>query len=326
MNLTTDGINLIVAIQSLGGWLQTPMQFFTFLGSENFFFLVLPLIYWSVDARLGLRVALILITSNSLNSIFKLAFASPRPYWVSTQVNPLTAETSFGIPSGHAQNSVAIWGTMADGIRKQWAWAAALLLAFLVGLSRLYLGVHFALDVLAGWLIGGILLLAFISLWGPVSAWIAKKTMGQQIAMAFFVSLIMIDLGAWEVARLDGYVIPQEWIDNALRTGIEPDPISLAGFITSAGTLFGLGVGMAWIVSKGGYSASGPAEKRALRYVIGLVGILILWMGLGEIFPRDENMLSYILRYFRYTLVGLWIAAGAPWLFFRFRLADKPKM
>lgn len=326
MNLTTDGINLIVAIQSLGGWLQTPMQFFTFLGSENFFFLVLPLIYWSVDARLGLRVALILITSNSLNSIFKLAFASPRPYWVSTQVNPLTAETSFGIPSGHAQNSVAIWGTMADGIRKQWAWAAALLLAFLVGLSRLYLGVHFALDVLAGWLIGGILLLAFISLWGPVSAWIAKKTMGQQIAMAFFVSLIMIALGAWEVARLDGYVIPQEWIDNALRTGIEPDPISLAGFITSAGTLFGLAVGMAWIVSKGGYSASGPAEKRALRYVIGLVGILILWMGLGEIFPRDENMLSYILRYFRYTLVGLWIAAGAPWLFFRFRLADKPKM
>jgi hypothetical protein len=57
-----------------------------------------------------------------------------------------------------------------------------------------------------------------------------------------------------------------------------------------------------------------------------LIGILILWMGLGEVFPRDENMISFVLRYFRYTLVGFWITAGAPWLFFHFKLASPPKI
>lgn len=326
MDFVTNGIDWVLAVQSLGAWLELPMRFLSFLGDENFFFMVLPLLYWSVDARLGLRVAFILISSNFLNSFIKLVFALPRPYWISTQVHPLAVETTFGVPSGHAQNAVALWGIIAAGVRRPGAWLAALTLAFLIGLSRLYLGLHFAWDVIAGWLIGGLLLLAFMALWNPVSAWIANQTLARQIGIAFIVSLIMIGLGAWQVARLDGYVIPQEWIDNALRAGEAPDPVSMENFLTSAGTLFGLAAGLAWIAARGGHQADGPFWNRFLRYVIGLIGILILWRGLGAIFPRDENLLSYLLRYFRYTLVGLWISAAAPWLFFHFKLAGKPKM
>lgn len=321
-----NGVNWIVAIQSLGGWLELPMRFFTFLGSENFFFLVLPLVYWSIDAAVGLRVAFVLVASNSLNSIFKVVFTSPRPYWVSVDVNPLSVETSFGVPSGHAQNAMAMWGIMAYGLRKRWAWIVAMALAVLIGFSRLYLGMHFVEDVLAGWLIGGLLLLTVITLWDRVSSWISDRSLGQQIAIAFIISLILIGIGAWNVMRLSEFVISQEWIDNALRAGEAPAPVSMEGFLTSAGSFFGIAAGASWIASRGGFQASGPVEKRALRYVIGLVGILILWMGLGEVFPRDENMISYVLRYFRYTLVGFWVMAGAPWLFFRFKLADKPKM
>jgi membrane-associated phospholipid phosphatase len=324
--LTANGIDWVLAVQSLGAWLEIPMRFLSFLGDENFFFMILPLLYWSVDARLGLRVAFILITSNFLNSFFKLVFASPRPYWVSTQVNPITVETTFGIPSGHAQNAVALWGIIADGLRRRWSWVAALTLAFLIGFSRLYLGLHFAGDVVAGWLIGGLLLIAFMTLWNPVSAWIANQTLASQIVIAFIVSLIVIGLGAWQVTRLDGYVMSQEWIDNALRAGVAPDPVSMENILTSAGTLFGLAAGLAWTASRGGYQAEGPLMSRILRYIIGLIGILILWRGLGVIFPRDENLLSYLLRYFRYTLVGFWISAAAPWLFFHFKLAGKPKM
>jgi hypothetical protein len=100
----------------------------------------------------------------------------------------------------------------------------------------------------------------------------------------------------------------------------------MENFITSAGPLYGLAAGLAWTNSRGGYQADGPFVNRVLRYAIGLIGILILWRGLGNIFPRDENLLSYLLRYFRYTLVGLWISAAAPWLFFHFKLSGKPKM
>ena len=55
---------------------------------------------------------------------------------------------------------------------------------------------------------------------------------------------------------------------------------------TSAGSFFGLAAGAAWIAARGGFQTSGPLEKRALRYVIGLIGILILWFGLGQLFPR----------------------------------------
>jgi membrane-associated phospholipid phosphatase len=322
--LVQTGLEWIVAIQSLGGWLEAPMRFFTFLGSEESFFLVLPLIYWSVDAGLGLRVAIILALSNNLQLILKLLFADPRPYWVSAQVKAFVAEGTFGIPSGHAQNTIALGGIVASRIRKRWAWMAAFALTFLVGFSRLYLGVHFVHDVLAGWLIGGLLLYLVMRLWDPAVAWLEGKSLGQQVMIAFFVSMVLLAVGVWSAARLDGYSFPEEWKDNALRAGPLPDPVSIEGILTAAGSLFGLAAGAAWIASRGGYQASGPIEKRALRYVIGLIGIIILWFGLGQIFPRDESLISYILRYFRYSLVVFWVIAGAPWLFFHFKLAERP--
>jgi membrane-associated phospholipid phosphatase len=322
--LISFGINWIIAIQSLGGWLEAPMRFFSFLGTENFFLLVLPLIYWCVDANLGIRVGLILLTSNSVNSLFKLLFAGPRPYWVSDKVIPFSAELSFGVPSGHAQNAVGVWGMIASGIHKRWAWGAAFALAFFIGFSRWYLGVHFPHDVFLGWLLGGILLWAFMQFWNPVEAWLKQKTLGSQILIAFIVTMIMIALGAVSVGRLAGYTFPEEWKENALRAGPLPAPVSIEGFITSAGTLFGLAIGAAWMAARGGFQASGPVVKRALRYVIGAIGIVILWMGLGQVFPENADMISYFLRYLRYTLVGFWVSGGAPWLFLRFNLADKP--
>lgn len=327
--LIQNGIDWIIAIQSLGSWLELPMEFFTFLGSENFFFIVLPLIYWSVDAGLGLRVAFILATSDSLKFVFKLLFAGPRPYWISPQVQALSVENSFGIPSGHAQDAAALWSTMAARAHragKRWVWIAAVALVFFIGFSRLYLGMHFVHDVIAGWLVGYAILLAFLRFWDPVAAWLKTKTPGQQVMIAFLVSLLMIVTGVLSSLPLDGYVFPAAWAGNALRSGPLPAPASIEGIFTTAGSLFGLAAGVAWIAVRGGYQTAGPLEKRALRYVIGLIGVVILWEGLGAVIPRGETWLPLILRYIRYTLVGFWITAGAPWLFFHFNLARRPNI
>jgi hypothetical protein len=120
------------------------------------------------------------------------------------------------------------------------------------------------------------------------------------------------------------YQIPTTWIDNAiLANAQEPDPINANDIFTPAGTFFGLAVGAAWILSIGGYQASGPIEKRALRYGIGLIGVLILWMWLGAILPRGDGFIFYALRFIRYTLVGWWVAGGAPWVFMRLKLAER---
>ena len=55
--------------------------------------------------------------------------------------------------------------------------------------------------------------------------------------------------------------------------------------------------------------------------VIGLIGVLILYMGLGQIFPGEEDLVSYVLRYLRYGLIGFWISGIGPRLFIRMKLA-----
>jgi membrane-associated phospholipid phosphatase len=324
--LIESGIAFIIALQSaVGDWFIAPMRFFSYLGNEEFFLLILPLIYWSVDSALGLRVGFILVTSNLFNYVGKLIFAGPRPYWVSSHVRALwLTETSFGIPSGHAQNAAGVWGMFAAHGKRTWILIVSIMVIFLIGFSRMFLGVHFPHDVIFGWLLGAVILWAFTRFWEPVGAWVVKKTLSQQILIAFIVSLIFIMMGFGASTLRSGYQIPETWISNAFLAGTElPDPVDPNSTFTSAGTFFGLAIGAAWIMSTGGYQASGPIGKRAIRYVIGLIGVIILYVGLGAIFPRGDGFIFYLLRYIRYALLGWWVAGGAPWVFVRFKLAGR---
>jgi membrane-associated phospholipid phosphatase len=306
----------------MGDWLIIPMRFFSYLGTVEFFLVFLPLIYWSVDSALGIRIGFILMTSAVFNHAGKVLFAGPRPYWVSSRVRGLWSETTFGIPSGHAQHIVSVWGTIAVYFKKTWVWVVAILLMFFIGFSRLYLGAHFPHDVVVGWLLGALLVWVFSRFWEPVQNWVGKKKLQEQILIALIVSLIFIAIGYGAVSLRSGYQIPQIWIDNALLSvdAKMPAPVDANDPFTNAGLFFGLAAGAAWIESRGGYNAAGPVQKRALRYVLGLIGVAIFYAGLGSIFPRGDGFIFYLLRYIRYALVGWWVSGGAPWIFKWFNL------
>lgn len=314
------GVSLVIALQSLGEWQVPIMDFFSQLGTEDFFFLVLPLIYWSVDSALGIRVGFILVVSSFVNLFFKVGFAGPRPYWVSSHIQPWWPETSFGIPSGHAQHAMSVWGIISAYTKQKWLTITCGILIFMIGFSRLVLGSHFPHDVIVGLALGAVLLWAFVQYWEATANWLAGKTFQQQVGIAFLAALVMIVLGLAVTGWRSDFQLPESWLTNALRSGIEPDPVDTNGVFTSAGTFFGLALGAAWTHLRGGYQADGPAWKRALRYVIGLVGVLILWQGLGVVFPRGDGLLVYSLRFLRYTLVGWWVSGGAPWVFQHFNL------
>jgi membrane-associated phospholipid phosphatase len=319
------GITLILWIQSLGAWLASSMSMISFLGNEEFYLFVAPAIFWCIDAKLGLRLGISLMVSSIINSGFKLALRGPRPYWVDVNVNALSAETSFGVPSGHSQNAAVVWGTIAKKIDQKWAWAAAVLLTGLIGLSRMYLGVHFPHDVLFGWLLGAIILWS-ITIWEPrFLAWFNRYSLANQVIIAFLASMLLIFFVSLIRFLIGDYQIPQFWILAAAQANPDGDPIAplaLSGMISNAGTLFGLAVGGLWLHHQGWMDARGKLWKRLLRFLIGVIGVFILWFGLGEIFPRGEALLPYFLRYLRYALVGLWISGIAPWLFMRMKIAE----
>jgi len=330
MNMETiwhSGIAFILFLQSLGDWLTLLMRCFSFFGEEEFYLLIMPALLWCVDARLGLRVGLLFLLSASLNHSLKLAFHAPRPFWLDPHVMPLThgVETSFGIPSGHAQNAAAVWGLIAAATRRRRAWGAAIALTFVIGLSRIYLGVHFPTDVLGGWLCGALLLWAFKHCEAPMFRWLQRHGAGQQIVMAFLFSLALVLLSVALLLLLRGWQVPREWVANAVAATRASDaiaPFSLDSVLKTAGALFGLAGGAAWLSTYGGFDAAGPSWKKLVRYVLGLVGVLVIWRGLGALFPRGDIPLAYAARYLLYALLGAWIAAGAPALFIRLRLAQ----
>jgi membrane-associated phospholipid phosphatase len=317
------GITWNIFFQSLGGWLKTPMDFFSSLGTFYFFILLLPAFYWCVEASTGLRIGVILLLSLSVNDAFKMAFHGPRPYWYSKEVIEYASETSFGVPSGHSQNSAAIWGMLAFCIHKWWAWLIALLIVLFIGISRLYLGVHFPHDVLLGWIVGGLLLWMTLHFWKPITDWAKNLSLKQQILAAFLASLVilLIPVIPFTWLKVTGWHPPSSWASYADQA------ISLEGALTSSGALFGLLAGLAWFNHQGGFSADGPIWKRLLRFVLGAAVILILRFGLDYLFglvaPDTEAALPYFLRYLRYTLIGVWVSAGAPWVFIKLTLAGK---
>lgn len=315
---------VILYLQNLGDWLIAAMKFFTFLGQEDFFLLIMPALYWCVNTSLGLRIGVILLISHGLNEILKMVFHSPRPYFLNIQVRALATETSFAAPSGHAQDAAAVWGLLAAILQRGWAWAIALGLIFLIGSSRVILGVHFPGDVLLGWAVGGLLVWAYLKVEAPILDRLRRQTPIRQVLLVFIVSLVLILSGILARFSLGDWATPAEWLQNVSITAPEgdlPDPLSLDKLVMVAGALFGLAGGAIWLKTRGEFLPQGSWWKRILRIPVGLVGVLLLWFGLGAVFPRGDFALAYGLRYLRYAFVGLWIAALAPLVFARLGLA-----
>lgn len=321
------GISLIRLLQTIG-WLELPMLAITQLGSEIFFLLLVPLLYWCVSARLGIRAGLILLLSNSLNSALKVAAAGPRPYWYSPEVRALASEPSFGLPSGHAQNAVAVFGAIAAFGRRRRICAAALLLMLLIGLSRLYLGVHFPTDVLAGWALGALLLWAFGAWFDRAAGWVGRRALIHQIELALVSSLLLLAPCLLLVLARASWQLPEPWLQRALLAfpgDGAPQPLSLDTPISAAGTWLGFGVGAAWLATTRPFHVEGPPWRRLARYLLGMAVVLAIWAGLRAVFPQGATPLAYALRYLRYALIGTWVAAGAPVLFRAIGLsADTP--
>jgi membrane-associated phospholipid phosphatase len=323
------GLQLVLFLQSLGDWLVYPMRFFTFLGQEEFFLLVMPAILWCISMSLGLRIGLILLLADNFRIILKLVFTTPRPYWVSAQVRPLDFESSFGFPSGHATDAAAVWGMLATQLRRPFTLAALGLMIFLNGLSRVYLGVHFISDVLGGWVLGFLLLWLFLRLEKPVLGWFNGQKVGKRLAAAFALSLAFVLVGVLVRYSLGDWQMPAEWLDNAAAASpeiLETGPLSLSELMTSAGAMFGLAAGAIWLASLHGFDAGGPWGQRLLRYPVGLVGVILLWYGLGAVLPRGDFWLAYALRYMRYFLIGFWVSGLAPFFFIRLGLAQPARL
>ncbi len=131
----------------------------TLLGYPLFLVLFISFGYFFWSPARFTRVAMLLFISGIINSFLKDYFQDPRPA-IEFMLDPQVG-TSYGLPSGHAQIAVTLWGLLAYELKDKWVTASSIILIVLICFSRLYLGVHDMGDIISGLAIG----IAILALW-----------------------------------------------------------------------------------------------------------------------------------------------------------------
>ena len=164
-------------------WLSDVVRDFTALGSNGVLTMTTALAagYLLVTGRRLEAVTLVgtIVSAIALNNLMKIGFDRPRPDVVAHAV----AVHTRSFPSGHAALSATVYLTIGGLIAhlqtprmaKLYVWASAVLLTVLIGATRVYLGVHWPTDVLAGWAIGAAWALLSVALLTR-RGWSAERT------------------------------------------------------------------------------------------------------------------------------------------------------
>jgi membrane-associated phospholipid phosphatase len=286
------GIEVILWFQEFSPTLDLPFKSLTFLGNLEFSLVFMLLIYWSIDRRLGARLLILFLISAYANAIAKVVADQPRPFQYDSRVKPLVQAGGGGLPSGHTQGTVVVWGYLAYQIRSVKLWIIAGFLMIAIPISRLYLGVHFPTDLLGGYILGAVFLALYLRFALNVEAWMVAKGVIWQIGAAVLLSILLI------------LVSPSESSYALSACG------ALLGFLP------GIALERRWIR----FCSVGSFWKRSMRFVVGLIILLGIWMGLRFAFSGLEPV--SLFRMARYASVSLWAALGAPWLFMQLGLAE----
>ena len=292
--------------------------------------IIVAIIYWSFDRKLGLRLAIFLPLVASLNSILKQAIHAPRPYWIDPGIKAIHVSNGFGMPSGHAQAST-VWIFGAALMKKTWFWALAITIVFLIGLSRVYLGVHFSSQVLIGWLIGIVVILIFFRFEKQVLTWFLNKKFSSQLFLISLISALMLILGGIIVFILRNWEIPFQWLSNSsvYFTGDNESilfSIGIEAVAGNAGAFMGTAMGAILSHRQGGFDSGGKVWKRVLRSVTGLLIFFALYGILMLSTPDQAKVVLYAAwKFSGFFVISFSAIFLVPLLFMRIHLISPMK-
>lgn len=140
----------------------------TTLGEETAFLVIGLIIFWCFSKRRGYFVMTVGLAGSVASQWMKILCRVPRPWVQDPNFTILEqareAAGGYSFPSGHTQSAVGTFGAIAASCRKRRLAITCIVLAALVGLSRMYIGVHTPADVLVGALISIVLIAALYPL------------------------------------------------------------------------------------------------------------------------------------------------------------------
>ena len=266
-------------------------ELITMLGEKNILIAGITWIFWNVDKKKGFILSFTLLFSLFLNAVLKISIHNPRPFEVIPEIlgKRVHTATGYSFPSGHTQGATTFYLALSLILKKRWIYITAIVISLLVALSRIYLGVHWPVDVIGGLVAGAIVTIIMYKILSALyergvsrDLFIVISSIAALLVMALFLVINRFYFGS-----------------NLLVTDL----------MKTVGIFTGASVGFILEEKYINYSTAGNIIKKVLRFVLGLVGSLLLLSGLKLLFPVVDAF-----HFLRYALTGLWITFLFPYI------------
>lgn len=269
----------------------------TMMGEQYVIIAIITWIYWNMSKKDGFLLTYLFLISVLLNNFLKFAFHNSRPYKVleNIQGKRLQTGTGYAFPSGHTQGATTLYSSIAMSVKSKYFWIIAITLSVLVGISRLYLGVHWPIDVFFGFIIG---FLIPVLLFNYLSKVYEDK---KRFKKLLYITLISI-------FSLAGLMVFVNYLFFELK-------LDYSGYFKMAGVSTGAILGFIFEENKSPFKVEHYNSFKLIRYLLGLAGTIAILIGLKKIFPEGA-----IFDFSRYLLVGLWISGLFPVLALKAKL------
>lgn len=263
--------------------LNNIMLIITHFGSVYFPICIICVIYWCYNKDIGFKLAVILSCSGVLNSIVKNLVQSPRPIGVEgiNSIGEFSAP-GYSFPSGHTQNITVFGTSLSIFTRNMVVFLISIVLIVLVGISRLYLGLHWPIDIL-----GGFILALIVSI--VLNEVLIKLT---PFKINIFIGIIVLV-----------FMLGIFFIDN---TEMGQD------YYKTMGIFIGVYLGHLFEYRYVNFSPEASNIDNIMKIVIGASTTILLDILLSYVFNIFSIYWMYIVKYF---ILGFWIFGIIPLIF-----------
>lgn len=268
-------IEILKYIQSFSNpFLDSFFELVTMLGENIFFIAVIAVFYWCFNKTFGYKLAFVYLTSGAFNTIIKEIVKFPRPIgYEGIRSSRIKTAGGYSFPSGHTQQASSLFITLMMEFRKKWLYIIGVLGMLFVGLSRMYLGVHWPTDVIGGLMIG--------ILW----------------------TITVVKIFDWSKDREDPALLGVLVIPMMICLLL----IKTATYYKAVGALTAMWAGYLIEDKYIHYVTKAVWWKQLIKLVVGFLGIILIRVYIKMLLP-----LSIYSDFFRYALMGLWMTLLSP--------------